>query len=143
MRHIEDSEQKALIQWAAVTRVPDPPSERARMVGDYLFAIPNGGKRTRTEAARLKGLGVKEGVSDLLLPIPRRGCSGLWLEMKKPAEAFRTRAEAERAVTDNQRSWVDLMGACGFAAVVCYGWDDARREIETYLNIVLARRVVC
>lgn len=133
-RHIEDNEQRALVQWAAVSQLHNPPHPSARMIGDYLFAIPNGGKRNRTEAARMNGLGVKAGVSDLLLPVARGGHFGLWIEMKKPRACFAGQAAVERAVSAAQQTWGSRMVACGYHFEVCYGWDEARVVIEQYLS---------
>jgi hypothetical protein len=36
-----------------------------------MFAIPNGGSRDKREAANLKAEGVKSGVPDVFLPVPR------------------------------------------------------------------------
>jgi len=67
-----------------------------RIPDKLLFAVPNGGKRdqvTRTnkkgvtstwspEATRMKQQGVKSGVSDVILLIPKKGFSCLCLEFK-------------------------------------------------------------
>jgi hypothetical protein len=132
-RHSEDREQKALLQWAASKTVANPPDASATKLADYLFAIPNGGLRSKSEAARLKSLGVKAGVSDLFLPLPRCGSPGLWIEMKKPIGEFPTATAAQRSVSDAQATWRALMRLCGYAAEVCYGWDAARSVIERYL----------
>lgn len=50
----------------------------------WMYAIPNGGERNPIVAARLKAEGVKSGISDICLPISRKGYHGLYLEMKKP-----------------------------------------------------------
>ena len=47
-----------------------------------LFAVPNGGLRSKTEAARLKAAGVKAGVPDIMLAVARCGFHGLFIEMK-------------------------------------------------------------
>lgn len=49
-----------------------------------LFAVPNGGSRNIIEAKKLKAQGVKSGVSDMLLLIPKKGYSCLCLEFKTP-----------------------------------------------------------
>lgn len=49
-----------------------------------MYAVPNGGKRSAFEAARLKGEGVRAGVPDLCLNLPRGGAHGLFVEMKAP-----------------------------------------------------------
>ena len=51
-----------------------------------LFHIPNGGKRTKVEAARLKAMGVVPGVPDLFLAIAGYGYYGLFIEVKKPGQ---------------------------------------------------------
>lgn len=47
-----------------------------------LFAVPNGGKRNKLEAVRLKRQGVKRGVTDVILQIPRNGYGCLDMEFK-------------------------------------------------------------
>ena len=130
MIHREDAEQRALIQWADIA--PMPPGlalHRGAKVGEYLFAIPNGGARGGIEAARLKGLGVRSGVSDLFFSFPSPGvpCKhGLYIEMKAP-KPHRSR------VSDNQNAFLERMHHAGYEAVISYGWDAARRAIGLYL----------
>lgn len=57
MRHPEDDLQRAVVQYLDVALPADA----------VAYAVPNGGKRSRTEAARLKGLGVRAGVPDLAI----------------------------------------------------------------------------
>lgn len=47
-----------------------------------LFHVPNGGARNKIEAAKFNGQGVKSGVADVILLIPRNGFSSLCLEFK-------------------------------------------------------------
>lgn len=47
-----------------------------------LFHVPNGGSRNKVEAAKLNGQGVKPGVSDVILLIPRNGFASLCIEFK-------------------------------------------------------------
>ncbi len=47
-----------------------------------LFAVPNGGSRHICEAANLKRQGVKRGVSDVIVLIPKKGYASLCLEFK-------------------------------------------------------------
>ena len=60
-REIEGAEQTALFDWVEIAKGTMP--ELA-----LLFHIPNGGLRSKTEAARMKRQGVKAGVPDMLLP---------------------------------------------------------------------------
>ena len=70
----EEQEQRLLLAWAARTGRPE-----LRL----LHAIPNGGKRLKSEAARLQAMGVKPGVPDLCLPVPRGKYHGLYIELKR------------------------------------------------------------
>lgn len=47
-----------------------------------LFAVPNGGKRDKLEAVRLKRQGVKSGISDTILLVPKQGFASLCMEFK-------------------------------------------------------------
>lgn len=121
MKHVEDDEQIALIKWARLYLF------RGEPLSDYLFHIPNGGKRSKVQGAIFKRLGVKAGVSDLFLPIPVGGQPGLWLEMKPPKK-YKSR------VSESQDVWLKRMLKQGYAAFVCYGWEDARERILEYLG---------
>jgi len=70
-------------------------------------------------------MGVKRGVSDLMLPLPTKTYHGLWLELKRKLCS---------KVTFEQKWWVDKMNELGYLAKICYGFDDARKTIEDYLK---------
>ena len=114
----EDAEQMALFRWAAYSRGRWPELE-------LMFHIPNGGKRSKAEAARFKELGVNAGVSDVFLPVARGGCHGLWIEMK--------RLRSGRPSKD-QLEWIENMIRQGYAATVCHGWEQAKDVIERYME---------
>lgn len=115
----EHAEQVALVRWASLQHI------NGRPIGDYLASIPNGGKRGRFEAYRLKQAGVKAGVSDLVLAYPVAPYHGMWLEMK---------ARGGR-LSETQRDWLELMRSVGYHAVCCVGFDEARIAIERYLGL--------
>lgn len=121
-RHIEDLEQQALFNWANLYKLSS-----GEYLSDYLFAIPNGGNRNAREAARLKGQGVKAGVSDMFLPIPSNGSHGLWIELKAPRK-YRS------SVSDSQDIWLKRMVLSGYESVVAYGWLEAKHLILEYLR---------
>lgn len=129
MKHIEDAHQAQLVSWAKVRRLPDSVAAN-RKLGDFLIAIPNGGKRNIREAARLKQQGVKSGVSDLFLALPRGNYGGLWIEMKRPIVKGKTRPK----VSEMQEIWISRMVQAGYKAKVCYGFDEAKELIELYLR---------
>lgn len=117
MNHIEDDEQAALFEWAEwnVSRYP---------VLAFLHHIPNGGKRDKREAARLKRQGVKSGVPDVFLPYPNSEYAGLYIEMK---------TETGRP-TENQKKWNEFLNSAGYKAVICRSFEQARETIVEYLE---------
>ena len=107
----EAQEQRTVVAYCDLKKIP-------------CFHIPNGGKRSKREAARFRAAGVKAGVSDLFLPCPRGGYHGLWIEMK----ALDGRPSAE------QKVFIRDMQAAGYAAVFCYGAEAAEAVITRYLT---------
>ena len=51
---------------------------------DFIFHVPNGGKMSLIKGSRLKSLGVKPGVADILFMFRTNNFGGLWLEFKTP-----------------------------------------------------------
>lgn len=94
-----------------------------------LFHVPNGGKRSKTTAVRLKMEGVKAGVPDLFLPVARGGFYGLFIEMKA----------GKNKTTQKQEEWLAALGAQGYCAQVCYGFEEARDAILKYLDLEKGR----
>ena len=134
-KQLEDAEQRALVEWAGMHRLaPAPNRQPGASILTYLFAIPNGGSRDVREAARMKAHGVKAGVHDLMLALPHDGWAGLWIEMKKRRDQFKTPGEAKRAVSDAQHEWADLMRLAGYKVVVAYGAAEAIEAIKAYLG---------
>ena len=117
-RASEAQEQRALFEWAARAKSRYPALE-------LLYHIPNGGSRNPVEARNLKLQGVRAGVPDICLPVPSRQYTALYIELK--------RADGGR-VSEAQRGWLMALTRAGNLAVVCHGWDEARRVIEEYLS---------
>ena len=89
-----------------------------------LFAIPNGGQRNIVTAAQLKAEGVRAGIPDLFLAVPRHEAHGLFVEMKK--------AKGGR-VSEKQSAVMEMLAEQGYTWAVCHGWTEAKRAIESYL----------
>ena len=128
MKHLEDQHQEALVTWANCANLPC-----GEKIGQYLFAIPNGGKRGKAEGARFKKQGVKAGVSDLFLAYPFGEYAGLWIEMKAPAESPDKKPKSRP--TAAQKEWLNRMLGVGYDGAVCYGWHEARQLITNYLKL--------
>lgn len=114
----EEVEQTCLFRWAAYSLGAHPELK-------LLHAIPNGGKRSKSEAARMKAAGVKAGVPDMFLPVARSGSHGLYIELKR-IKGGRVSAE--------QLAWMEELTREGYTCAVCHGWEEARKVIQTYLK---------
>lgn len=90
-----------------------------------LFAVPNGGRRDETTAAKLKAEGVMAGVADLILLKSNRDYGALLIEMKTP-----TGKQSE-----SQKKWqLALCSEDEYKYVVCRSLDDFIKEVSDYLN---------
>lgn len=113
----EHNHQVALFKWADMTA-------KGRFPGlDLMFAIPNGGLRNRIVAIKLKAEGVKAGVPDIFLPVPRGQYHGLFIEMKKEGKTYPSK---------QQKVWIAALNEQGYKAVVCRGWFAASVAITDY-----------
>ena len=119
MKQLEHKEQVTLMQWWALA------CHGFGIHEQLLFAIPNGGQRNIIVASKLKAEGVRAGIPDLFLAVPRREAHGLFIEMKK-ANGGRTSKKQDAAL--------DMLGEQGYKWAVCYGWTEAKRTIESYLR---------
>lgn len=70
----ESEEQQTLFRWAAMQCGKYP--ELALM-----FHVPNEGKRSKVVGGRMKAEGLKSGVPDIFLPVPRGEYHGLFIEI--------------------------------------------------------------
>lgn len=116
-RHKESGLQRACVKWF---RAQYP--EHALM----LFAIPNGGARSSTEGAIMKGEGVTAGVADLILLEARGGWGALCIEMK-------TRDSNSRQ-SDSQKRWQAAAEAAGNRYVVVRSEQAFRAVVVEYMG---------
>lgn len=123
-RHIEDDHQAAYFRWVDLRALSD---KRYRLI----YAIPNGGKRNRLEAARMKAQGTRPGVLDIHVAVPVGFLApGLYIELKRPI----VKGERKPEITNEQRDWLDRLSLAGYVCAVCYGWEDAKATTEAYLE---------
>ncbi|AHK20993.1 hypothetical protein BF17_18160 [Yersinia similis] len=114
----ETEEQAALIEWADKTVID------GICIGDYLIHIPNEGKRGPKAARDAKRLGLRNGVPDLFLALPRGGYAGLWIEMK---------AQGGQSTTE-QFLWLRKLDNVGYVATTCFSFSQAKDTVVKYLN---------
>lgn len=87
------------------------------------FAIPNGGKRPKVEAAIMKGLGVKAGIHDICILVPRRvSREGL---NDFPRTIFLELKSAKGELTKEQSDYFDWQNGAGFPSYVIRSLDEA------------------
>lgn len=96
----------------------------------WVFAIPNGGSRGDSKSsamfqgAMMKAEGVRSGVSDIFVPIPRHNLHGLFIEMK--------RADGG-TLSPIQKVFGEDMRSMGYGFVCCHGWVEAANVIMQWL----------
>lgn len=112
----EHAHQVALFMHVA-TLIPKYPELK------WMYSIPNGGKRDPITANRLKAEGVKSGISDICLPIGRKGYSGFYIEMKKPGGKE----------SPTQKEFGAFVGTQNYLYKCCMSWEDAATAIEWYM----------
>lgn len=103
----------------------------------WLHAIPNAGARgNKIAAAQLKAEGVKAGVADIFLPVPREAYSlntglrhqqhGLYIELKR-------KNGVPSDVSPDQKLFANFVTSQGYEWRVAYGWRQAADIIKAYL----------
>lgn len=112
---IDESEleiHRAVMQWVRLHKTISP----------YIIHIPNEGKRTASYGMLLKELGMRAGVSDLFIAIPRHQYNGAWIELKT----------AKGRLSIKQLAFLNDMRAQGYHTVICRSVDDAIETIKWY-----------
>ena len=117
----EAQHQAAVILWSEQEKI------RKRWPSlQLLHHIPNGGSRDAIEGKQLQRLGVKSGVPDLCLPVPRGIYHGLYMEMKR---------EDGGQTSSAQEWWLQSLTDQGYCAAVCHGYESAVRLLEWYMKL--------
>lgn len=118
MRHIESDIQKAFVKWF---RLQYP------QYALNLTSVPNGGLRSKTEAAIMKAEGMTAGAADLLLLVPRGGFGALGIE-------FKTLAKGSRQ-SDAQKRWQQAFERVGNKYTIVRTFEEAVVIANNYLKL--------
>ncbi len=123
----EADEQELLFEWA----------ELMVETGTYpclewMFHVANGEKRDKATAVKLKRMGVKSGVPDVVLPHAAWGFCGMYVEMKRLKGGQHSEA---------QMKWIEHLAREGYFVVSCRGFEDAKTQIENYIKGKIRRGV--
>lgn len=111
----ESSDQMRLFCW--IRTRPD--------IHPYTFSVPNDRKTNRIMGAILKHMGLKPGVSDICVSIPKGQYHGMFIELKF----------GKNKPTQHQINFIDNMREKGYHALVCVGYEAARAAIEEYMDL--------
>ncbi len=87
------------------------------------FHVPNGGKRGKVEAAIFKGLGVRPGVSDLVIVLPEGRVA--FAELKAPGQY----------ASASQKDFMSRVGDLDCPAMIC----KSVNELQEFLRPMLDR----
>lgn len=147
-QRIEDDIQIAVINTAILYAGQCPTLRR-------LYAILNGGKRPKPEAARMKAMGGRAGIPDLHLPVgrlfhidsnhPRTARVGrylsLYIEMKRPGGKLSPDQVREIAELRQSGNCVQVCDSLDSAwAVLCWylspQWSDAGRAFREVCGVM-------
>jgi len=86
--------------------------------GVKIFAIPNGGKRSKKVAMEMKLEGVDKGVPDLCVPE-----WFLYIEMKRVKKGY---------LSKEQKAYKEYLENCGYTVLVCKGCEDAIKKVDFF-----------
>jgi hypothetical protein len=93
---------------------------------ELLHATPNGGKRTKATAGKMKAEGQKKGYPDMSLDMPRGVYHGMRLELKEPDG---------KGPSTEQIEWLNRLRNQGYYAVLAYGAEQAITAILEYVSL--------
>ena len=89
--------------------------------------IPNERKATVRVVVELERQGLKKGFPDNFIAEPRGKYHGLFIELKRAKKSL-SRKSIE------QRKWIKMLNDKGYMAVFCYGAEEAKRAVLSYLS---------
>ena len=115
----EGTEQVALMRWLEC---------RFQAAYAVTWHTPNGGRRDKVTAAKLKAQGVKAGIPDLQLAMARGGYFGLFIE-------FKATPPHDAEVSKSQKDMLAKLQGQGYLAIVCRGMNEAMAQIGAYLDL--------
>ena len=102
---------------------------RYESIEPLFFAVGNGGARNAWTAKIMKDEGVRPGVADLILLIPRHGFAGLLVEMKTPdGKQSDSQKTFERLATQYRYKYVVVRDLTTFQQLMLWYIEDKAEE---------------
>jgi hypothetical protein len=111
----ESQIQKGFVRWFR---------GRYTEIEPLFFAVSNGGIRNAWTAKIMKDEGVRAGVSDLILLIPKHGYAGLLIETKKP----------DGKQSESQKEFEQLATKFKYLYVIVRNQEDFERLMMWYIE---------
>ena len=115
----EHQEQCTVIQYCTLKKI-------------LVFSIPNANAMSSLNKnmavrimSRLKKEGLKKGIPDLFIPVPKGIWCGMFIEMKR---------QKGSTTSKEQKEWIATLQMQGYRAVICKGAKEAISEIDRYLK---------
>ena len=109
-KHPEDDLQIAVMQWLDLM---------ANAHSFIAWHVPNGGKRNKREAARLKGMGVKAGIPDV--------------HILKDGRLYLIELKAGRGVlSELQKQRIERLIVCGALCITCRSLDEVMNATHAW-----------
>lgn len=90
--------------------------------------VPNGGKRSKVQAALFKAMGVVAGIPDLIVLVPFG--RAIFFEVKRPAGP----SQRKGSESPSQLAMRFRLQGMGFGCATVYGIDDVRNALKA-LNV--------
>ncbi|WP_151812561.1 VRR-NUC domain-containing protein [Acinetobacter bereziniae] len=98
---------------------------KGRSLRDFVYAVPNGGYRTKRNASTLKAEGLTAGIPDLHCFVAVHPYHSLYIEMKTETGDL----------TESQESMIPMLRQEGHKVVICRSTQSALDELFKYLGI--------
>ncbi len=117
----EEDAGRMLVTWIDLVTMPN-----GLKPGLYFMHTPNGLARNATEGGIFKAQGLRKGWPDYSLDLPLGRYHGLRLELKAINGA---------KPTPEQLEILARLELVGFKCCVAWGFDEAKRQIEHYLDL--------
>ncbi|MDP1774236.1 MAG: VRR-NUC domain-containing protein [Methylobacter sp.] len=123
----EADEQKALVRWLKLMKIthfaPGNENLHSGIIRQWVKPASLAAKIIAMIENKLKAMGKRKGVNDLVVLLP--GAKAIFIEMKRKKGGV---------VSQEQAEWRKEIKALGFEAHICHGFDEAMLIIKEQLN---------
>lgn len=114
----EETIQKVVMEWVNINPVTK------KYAGCFIHC-PNEGKRTPWNGKLMKDMGMRKGVVDLFIAVPRHGHGGAWIELKSACGFLKP----------EQKQFLKDMSEQNFYTAVCWSIEEAISVISWWFGI--------